>query len=434
MTTDARGHGTHYQDRMHIILGVCHTCGLLTRETRQRYYDGHVEVSRETLIHPGEIQAPANLPWERYGLRVNPSVLRQVRGMAPQFALALNVPATIVQVDGDTVWVRVPTERKAALDWQAAYDLAPDMPPSHLLLGMDDDGQQMTLDLSVNYHVLVCGQTGSGKSTLLRTMAISALVRGIPIALLDPKPDLAPLSGHPAVWQSGHFDNADDIEACLCYLAERTRHNDMLPLVIFCDEAPMLCARAKVRTALADIAQTGRHIGLHLILGSQVAEGIIKDSVGNLNARIVGRVADARRAAVATGRGRTGAERSQGRGDFWASTTTTDAPVHFQAAMPSAEFVAAWAKRYPPRYGVVPQMIPSPERSFTPETREPSGPGRHADDLPPMVARRIADYYVQHRKRPPRRLLATWAGERDIDNDKRLRWLLAVLPYRVVMK
>lgn len=436
MTTDARNAGTHYQDRMHRILGACEACGVRRKVERQRYRDGHVEQFETVLVQPiarDPVRAPANLPWEMYGLSVNPAMLPKVRGMAGQFALALNVPSTVVQVDGDTVWVRVPTERKATLDWQAAYDMAPDLPASHLLLGMDDEGQQMTLDLGANYHALVCGQTGSGKSTLLRTMAISALVRNIPVALLDPKPDLAPLSGHPAVWQGGHFESADDIETCLLYLAERTRHNEQLPLVIFCDEARMLCDRPRVRTALADITRTGRHIGMHLILGSQTAEGVVKEAVENTNARIVGRMADARRSAVATSRPGVGAERSQGRGDFWASTTTTDEPVHFQAAMPSAEFMADWARRYPPRGGAVPEVPKAATEHFTPTMD--GTPGRRADDLPPVVARRIADYYATHHKRPPRRTVRDWAGnDKDLDNDKWKRWLLAVLPSRVVYR
>jgi len=67
--------GTRYQDRMHRILGACHQNGALWREGRAS--DGSRVV--RTLLEAGEIQAPENAPFERYGLKLlDTSILDRV--------------------------------------------------------------------------------------------------------------------------------------------------------------------------------------------------------------------------------------------------------------------------------------------------------------------------------------------------------------------
>ena len=426
--------GTQYSDRMHRILGVCHQNGLLWRDVAIRRLDGHTDTQRRTLLEAGEIQAPANLPFERYALRLHDaSVLGRVLGLAPQFAYALNVDHVKVEREGDTIWVRVPTaNHSSALLFETAWALAPDIPSGHLLLGMDDEGQQMTLDLAANVHCGVFGQTHSGKSTLLRTMALSALMRDLPVALLDPSGDLAPLSGHPAVWQGGIFRDRQGIAEALAYLANATRHNIQTALFLFVDEGTELCRDSGIMESLAAIARAGRHIGLHLIFGAQTINGLDRDIKVNLNARLVGRVSDPQQAAWLSGRRRVGAEFSAGRGDFTAVTVSTPPEgLHFQAAMPSPELLAGWARRYPPHHGVVPvwQHEVSPASRITPSASG-GAPGRRCDDLPADVARWIASYYATHKCPPARRAIAARIGERDIDQDKHHRWLGAVLPRR----
>jgi len=110
---DRRRGGTHYSDRMHRILGVCHACGILWHEEKVSYRPGASETQRVEDVRPAG-DCLVTPQYEKYGLHVNPRVLTRLRGMAPQFAYALNVPSASVEVDGDVVYVRVPREGGAA--------------------------------------------------------------------------------------------------------------------------------------------------------------------------------------------------------------------------------------------------------------------------------------------------------------------------------
>jgi hypothetical protein len=229
---DRRRKGTHYSDRLHRILGVCHAMGILWTEEKITHRDGTTETYRMELVRSAgargadgrETSEPAVLvtsQYEKYALHVNPRVLSRIRGMAPQLAYALNVPSVAVEVDGDVVFVRVPREcsvQDGTILFEQCWAMAPDIPQGSLLLGVDEEQQQLVLDLGdpKNTHAAVIGMTGSGKSTLMKTMILSAeMVGGAKVALLDPSGGFEPLSGHPAVWRSGMFRRAEECEGAL---------------------------------------------------------------------------------------------------------------------------------------------------------------------------------------------------------------------------
>lgn len=347
--------GKHFEDRLQRILGTCYTCGLY-RDVKSTYH-GQAETHREHLVQSAD-RVQLTPHYELYGLHVNPSVLPKVRSMGPQFALALNVPSATVQVDGDTVFIRVPREgATAGLSFDAAMSLAPDMPKGALLLGQCDDGQQAALDMTGgNVHCAVIGMTGSGKSTLMRTMILSAqMTGGCRLALLDPTPGFEPLSGHRSVMFGGMFRTAEDIEAALAVLAGRVREGREQGLTyVFVDEVPSLIRESPgIREHLATIAERGRHIRMHLVLGAQhpLVSELGAVTWRNVAARLVGKVSDKNASYNATGQNESGAERLRGNGDMIAATTTGLA--HFQAAMPSEAQLNEWARRYPPKYGTI---------------------------------------------------------------------------------
>ncbi len=220
---DRRRAGTHYSDRMHRILGVCHAMGILWHEERVQYREGVSEVHRMEDVRP-EGSVLVTPQYEKYGLTVNPRVLSRLKGMAPQLAYALNVANVAVEVAGDVVYVRVPRECGAGdgvVLFEQAWALAPDLGLC-LLLGIDEDQKQFILDLKAhnNVHAAVIGMTGSGKSTLMKTMLLSAqMTGGSKIALFDPSGGFQALSGHPSVWRSGLFRRAEDCEIGLEILA-----------------------------------------------------------------------------------------------------------------------------------------------------------------------------------------------------------------------
>lgn len=418
--------GTHYSSRMRAILGACSAMALIRID--------RVSGTRHALVTAGEIVAPAGGFVERYGLRVHPSALSRVLGMARVFASALNVASVSVEQQGGVVWVVVPLQRPAAIPFEAAWALAPHMPKSHVLLGVSDNGAQLTLDTDANTHVGVIGQTRSGKSTLMQTMALSALLLGRQVALLDPSDGVAPLSGHPRIWRSGRFTAPNEIAACLRYLADTVLHNEnMGDLVVFLDEGKVLCDRADIRAALAVLTQMGRHSGVHMIVGMQTSTGFGAAIWNNLVARLVGRMATAQYAGMA---GAPGAERLH-TGCFLANTVLSDR-VEFQAAMPSTAELSRLCP-YPPRGGVVPDMPDG--QQFTPNAPAPASrgaivasaigdPGRTPDDLPPHVRHAIVTHWRQHARPLPRRRMAALVNEQDIDNDKRDRWLTESLGER----
>jgi len=214
---DRKRGGTHYSDRMHRILGVCHACGILWHEEKVMYRNGASEIQRMEDVRP-EGRVVVTAQYEKYGLRVNPRVLGRLRGMGEQFAYVLNVASVGVEVDGDVVYVRVPRERGAGegvVLYEEAWALAPEVPGGSLLLGVDEEQKQLLLDLGSagNVHCAVIGMTGSGKSTLMKTMILSAeMVGGAKVALFDPSGGFYPLSGHPAVWRGGLFRWAEECE------------------------------------------------------------------------------------------------------------------------------------------------------------------------------------------------------------------------------
>jgi len=360
----------------------------------------------EVTALPEVIETPR---YWKYGLRIDPRHLNTVRRLGKQFAYSLNVPRVFVEVDGDTIYVRVPRDQAdAPLSFDVAWALAPDIPRGSLLLGQAEDGAQACLNMADpgNVHAAVIGMTGSGKSTLMQTMALSLLMaNSAQVALLDPTRNdskLWPLSGHPSVWRGGMYSKAQDIERALSLL----RDYDGPRLFVFIDEVPGL-VRDMPATGehLRYLTESGRHNGVHLILGAHSVDDHVK-VFANVSARLVGRVADAGIAYRATSRNDSGAEHLRGGGDF---VSCTGAGLrHFQAAMCGP--LNEWAHRYPPRIGepFAKSQPPTRQAMAAPKMQvmQSTAPivaelqGRGVDAIPARVVRDIMVYRSQHGRWP----------------------------------
>jgi energy-coupling factor transporter ATP-binding protein EcfA2 len=354
--------------------------------------------------------------------------------MRREFAQVLNVSSVTVRQEGGSVWVDVPTGHPGHLTYEDAWALAPDIPVGHVLLGVNGQGAQLTLDLPAAPHCAVIGMSHSGKSTLLRTMVHSCQSQaGVTVALMDPKSDLAPLSGFGHVWGGGYFERPEEIETCLCYLADNTRHNSDGLLFVFVDEAPWLCKRPRLKEALVQLANMGRHDGIHLVLGAQSPSELGASLMANMGVTIIGRMRDAQHAAQASGQKGTGAERITDPGRF--IVTKGEARRDLQAAMMTRALIDKLTWEWPPRHGVVPST-PTPVSvplRITPSARgaamqsvapSTSGdPGRAPDELPPHVRHAIIAHWRKHNRPPTRRWIAAQVGALDIDKDKHHRWL-----------
>ena len=404
---DRKRVGTHYSDRMHRILGACDDCNILWHHERVTFRNGSTEVRRVDDIEPvGSVVLTPQ--YEKYGLRVNPRVLRRLTSMGQQFAYALNVSSSMVEVDGNVVYVRVPREDvqgTCTVTFDQAWAVDPQVPAGHLLLGLDEDGKQVLLNMTspANAHAAVIGMTGSGKSTLMRTMILSAQkVGGAKVALFDPTGGFEPLAGHPSVWRGGLFQTPKECEAGLAALVRSLGRRPNWLSFVFVDEVPELVSgEPNIKRSLARLAQAGRHAGIHLVIGAQhpLASELGSSTLRNIAVRIAGRVSDRTAAYNATGRNDSGADSLRGRGDFVVGNG--GALRHFQAAIIPEADLQELAASFPPR----PPRLPIGRRCNGPSRERPSagpsrGVGRPADEIPEWIVRHIRAYTREHGKLP----------------------------------
>lgn len=438
---DQENDGTHLADRMFRIRSVCAELGLLTVAAKapdgRSYMKQVLDDERD-----GDIVAPEGAAIEEYALRpLETRKLQSYLDLGPQLAYKLNVPQVKVERRGNTVWVQVPAAGPLpeTVTFAQAWALDPDFPAHHALLGVSAKGRQLTLDLDANWHVGVFGQSNSGKSTLLRTIGLSFLTtHAYRLALLDPSGGFAPLSGHPdAIWQHGHFARLDDVRACLVHLARQVANNVDLrdagrELVVLLDESKRVTEDPAALDALAALLETGRHSGLHVVMGAQAPTGFSTRISNNWAAVLVGRMGTAQAAGIAGARE---AALIRKRGAFEGRSTLSD-HFSFQAAWPELE---PWAERFPPRRGVLPATprpvsvatptpLAAPHQAATVAAMQSTAPvivegtPYRGDTLPASVRSKIVRYWMRQGEPPTRRDVAGWIGCKDMDADKWARW------------
>lgn len=282
-----------------------------------------------------------------------------VRNLSEELALALGAPDVRVAREGEALAIEVPRPDAEPVRLLPLLKSVGHIPPLTACLGLAEDGRPLLIRLPSPdvAHVLVAGATGSGKTDLMRAMLVSLALNNrqsrLQIALIDPKGrGFGPLAALPHTLG----DVAADPESARSLLGRlvaemerRDRRGVSSPsIVIAVDELHDLLTTGgkEVEIALVRIAQRGREAGLHLVAGVQKPSaaaigGMLK---ANFPVRLVGRVASAEDARVASGLSGTGAERLLGRGDFLA--VAAGQPIRFQAAWLPARDWEAVALRY----------------------------------------------------------------------------------------
>ena len=268
----------------------------------------------------------------RYDLTVGQGTrLRRLHDLTEELALALNAPACRVLRRDGRVQVEVPRSDPKRVPFEKVVSRLGRVPPVTAFLGLDEDAVPVLLrfpspDVA---HVLVAGNTGSGKTMLARTVALSLAMlnppRHVQMVLIDPKRrGFAPLSKLPHLL-TPLIDSSSRAALVLARLVEEMERRDRCEnstphIVVFIDELAdlVMAGRRTIERPLTRLAQRGREAGIHLVACTQrptagIIGGLVKS---NFPVRVVGSVASAEDAKIASGLPRTGAQLLLGKGDF----------------------------------------------------------------------------------------------------------------------
>ena len=231
-----------------------------------------------------------------------------------------------------------------------------------LVVGVDNSGQPVVIDLATAPHILISGSTGTGKSVCMNTFVASMLFRFTPdelkLVMIDPKvvefdvyrklPHLAT----PVINDCGAAVEAlqrivGDVERRYALLAQNGAktirefngnavNRPKLPyLVVIIDELGDLMmseVRQEAEKAIVSIAQKGRAAGIHLIVATQrpstgIITGIIK---ANFPTRICFQVRSSDDSKLVLDAA--GAEKLLGQGDMLLMQPLSSELKHMQGA------------------------------------------------------------------------------------------------------
>lgn len=259
-----------------------------------------------------------------YHLAPRPELMARGLRQTEAVEAALDQPGVRLAQDGRWLAVEVPRRHRQVI---RLSKLGP-----ALAVTLRDDPITPALDQTTP-HGLVAAQTGGGKSEALRTWALLESLRpATRLVLVDLEGESwAPFEGSGHTVAHGEAETA----AALAWVHARLGRPAEGRVVLFVDEVQMLgpAAMALVR----DVAERGRKHGVHLVLATQHPRHDVLDRrvTANLGARVIGRVADAKAAALV---GMPGAERLMGAGDVLVGVPGA-VPVRAQVALADD---AAW--------------------------------------------------------------------------------------------
>jgi len=264
--------------------------------------------------------------------------VHQVEGLAEEIALSLGAPSCRVYRQEGQVQVEVPrvdARPVHLLDLcrrlHAPRAQACPVPPFTAVLGLDQEGVPLLVRLPSPdvAHVLIAGTTGSGKTALARTIILSLALynspRTLQLVLIDPKArGLLPFQGLPHLLVPVVTRTEEALSVLGRLVGEMERRDaegrSEPRLVVVLDELADLVqvGGREMEGVLTRLTQRGREAGIHLVACAQKPTAVVIGSLvkSNFPVRLVGSVASAEDAKVASGLPGIGAERLLGQGDF----------------------------------------------------------------------------------------------------------------------
>ena len=267
---------------------------------------------------------------------------------------ALGVPDVKISRDNGNLRLTVRRDAAHPVDLLDLLAAAPRLSGGEVILGIDEEGRPVILDLFTNEmsHVLVTGQEGAGKSGLLRSIAVSLAISSrqsdIQLCIISAgnnsksifsrSNQLMPLNYLPHM-QFPVTQNVDEAAEALSFLADEILYReeaelDTPKLVVLIDDADWLVARGgqRIIQPLSELLEASDDTGLRLILAAAEPNQAPLTHLMRYGAqlRVVGRVSDADHAFLYTGEDSSGAENLNSRGDFLAVSYSQI--IRFQSA------------------------------------------------------------------------------------------------------
>ena len=344
------------------------------RERMPAIIAGEIECINRTLAgtRPGRATpaktgenwtAVAGRSFISYGLKRDPTVLPQdIEKLIPTLREALSAlrrRPTLVRLRYMPLALEVAHPFPAPLDWQRAQTR---LQPDTMLTGRNYSGGEPCDDVLCfddTPHVLIAGTTGSGKSTLLRmmiaTLALNTSPDALRLYLVDLKnTDLKPFRSLPHAEPFAGEENEARQAIRMVHREVRRRKDaediDAPRIVLVIDELAEVGDKDTL-DLLSSILRIGRSFRVNVVAATQLPTKATCGEKNNYTVRFVGAVTDPQTAALAAGRGESGAHLLPGKGAFLrVEGTTLERLQAYHLDMPGTasmvqQAVQRWGKR-----------------------------------------------------------------------------------------
>ena len=184
--------------------------------------------------------------------------------------------------------------------------------PTHIFIGMDEQGDDVRLDIARITHAIIAGATGSGKSMVIHAIIHSLLSSGlVKVIFLDPKrvesqmymgkasddPDTMVIASDPTDISNGLADIQRVMEDRYKYMAEhnirdamdswlRSNYSDynLRPIVLVVDEvADLFNDNKEAKSKMLSLSSKARAAGIKIFLATQRPDAKIIDGAIKAN-------------------------------------------------------------------------------------------------------------------------------------------------------